>query len=116
MIIICFSIIFEGSCMSLVEKNNQRWRYLVSTRFWLAGPVTLIVSVVIMAAMSLWLPEGNAQIDHLVVPLILFPLIWSCVFFYVVLENNLKKSSIVMLILFLINGGAVMASILGWLS
>lgn len=115
MIIICFSIIFEGGCMSLVGKNNQRWRYLVSTRFWLAGPVTLIVSVLIMAAMSLWLPEGRAQINHLVVPVILFPLIWSAVFFYVILENNMKKVSLVMALLFLGNGIAVTASILGWL-
>jgi hypothetical protein len=102
--------------MGLVEKNNQRWRYLVSIRFWLAGPVTLVVSVLIMAAMSLWLPEGSAQIDHLIVPVILFPLIWSGVFFYVLLENNIKLVSTVMLILFLVNGVAVLASILGWLS
>lgn len=102
--------------MTAIGKNNLGWRYLTSARVWLAGPATLIVSVLIMAAMSLWLPEGNANIDHLVVPVILFPLIWSAVFFYVLLENNIKIVSSVMAILFLVNGSAVVASILGWLS
>jgi len=102
--------------MTAIGKNSHGWRYLTSARVWLAGPVTLIVSVLIMAAMSLWLPEGNANIDHLVVPVILFPLIWSAVFFYVLLENNIKIVSNVMAVLFLVNGIAVLASILGWLS
>lgn len=101
--------------MTLTNKNTTRWRYLSSLRFWLAGPVTVVVSVLIMAAMSLWLPEGNANIDHLIVPVILFPLIWSTVFFYVILENNMKKVSLIMALLFLGNGLAVTASILGWL-
>lgn len=101
--------------MTSTNKNTTRWRYLSSLRFWLAGPVTVVVSVLIMAAMSLWLPEGNANIDHLIVPVILFPLIWSAVFFYVILENNMKKVSLIMALLFLGNGLAVTASILGWL-
>jgi membrane-anchored glycerophosphoryl diester phosphodiesterase (GDPDase) len=101
--------------MALIKKNTTRRRYLSSLRFWLAGPVTVVVSVLIMAAMSLWLPEGNAHIDHLIVPVILFPLIWSAVFFYVILANNMKKVSLIMALLFLSNGLVVTASILGWL-
>jgi cation transport ATPase len=101
--------------MTSTNKNTTRWRYLSSLRFWLAGPVTVVVSVLIMAAMSLWLPEGNANIDHLIVPVILFPLIWGTVFLYVILENNMKKVSLIMALLFLGNGLAVIASILGWM-
>jgi hypothetical protein len=101
--------------MTLINKNTTRWRYLSSLRLWLAGPITVVVSVLIMAAMSLWLPEGSANIDHLIVPVILFPLIWSALFFYVILENNMKKVSLIMALLFLSNGLVVTASILGWL-
>lgn len=98
------------------QFNFRRLRYLWSARFWLAGPVTLIVSVLIMAAMSLWYPPGSANINHLVIPVILFPFIWGGVFFYVVLEANKKRLYWIMLLLFLINGGFVLASIKGWLS
>lgn len=98
------------------QFNSNRLRYLWSPRFWLAGPATLIIAVLIMAAMSLWLPEGNASIDHLVVPLILFPFIWAAVFFYVILEINPKRMYLVMLLLFLVNGGLVAASIMGLFS
>ena len=96
--------------------NAKHFRYLWSPRFWLAGPATLIIAVLIMAAMSLWLPVGNAQIDHLVIPLILFPFIWAAVFFYVVLEVKPKRLYGVMALLFLANGGLVAASIMGLLS
>ncbi|PCJ33168.1 MAG: hypothetical protein COA90_00610 [Gammaproteobacteria bacterium] len=97
------------------QPQSNKFRYLRSSRFWLAGPATLIVSIFIMAAMSLWLPEGKASIDHLVFPLVLFPLIWVIVFFYVVLENNIKRARWVMLALLLLNALPVIASILGWL-
>lgn len=98
------------------NSKKQHFRYLRSCRFWLAGPVTLIVSIFIMAAMSLWLPQGKAGIDHLVVPLILFPLIWAAVFFYVILEKRMKRAGIVMALLFLLNALAVVGSIKGWFS
>ena len=94
----------------------NRFRYLWSARFWLASLATLVVSILIMAAMSLWLPVGNASIDNLVIPIILFPLIWSSVFFYVVFDSSIKRVSLVLLLLFLVNGGGVAASIMGLLS
>lgn len=98
------------------QSNDKYYRYLWSPRFWLAGPATLTIAVLIMAAMSLWLPHGNANIDHLVMPLILFPFIWAAVFFYVILEVQLKRLYLIMLLLFLVNGGLVAASIMGLLS
>lgn len=100
----------------MIQFSSNRFRYLRSPRFWLAGPATLVVAVLVMAAMSLWLPKGQAGIDHLVVPLVLFPFIWAAVFFYVVLEAKPKRLYWVMLLLFLVNGGLVAASIKGLLS
>lgn len=91
-------------------------RFRTHARYWLAGPATLLLSIVVMAASSLWLPEGRAQVDHLVFPLVLFPLIWSVIFMYVVLENNQKRAAWVLGLLFLLNAGAVYLSITGALS
>lgn len=103
--------------MGITKRSpTQNFRYLWSGRFWMAGPATLIVSVLIMASVSLWLPEGNAGINHIMIPLVLFPLIWGCVFFYVVLEAQLKRLYWVMLLLFLVHGGLVLSAIKGWLS
>ena len=102
--------------MLLHRLPAKSFRYLWSGRFWLAGLATLVVSILIMAAMSLWLPEGDAKINNLIVPLVLFPLIWACVFFYVLLERKPKRLYLTMLLLFLVNGGLVGASIMGWLS
>ncbi len=98
-----------------MTDHATSFRYLSSGRFWMAGPVTLIIAVFIMAAMSLWFPKGQAGIDHLVFPLVLFPLIWATVFFYVVLDRHLKRVGLVMLLLFLMNGLPVIASVLGWI-
>lgn len=96
--------------------SAKSFRYFSSGRFWLAGPATLIISVLAMAATSLWFPEGDARINNLVVPMVLFPLFWACIFFYVLLERELRRLYLIMLLLFLVNGGLVAASIMGWLS
>ena len=44
-------------------------------RWVLAGPVALAVAYVVMAAMPLWFLQGRAGIDHLILPLTLFPAI-----------------------------------------
>jgi uncharacterized membrane protein len=82
---------------------------LGSIRFWLAGPVTILTAVLMMAGMSLWLPEGKAGIDHLIVSLVLFPLIWAILFFYVVLETQPKR--LVWVMLSLICGHAVIVAL-----
>lgn len=102
--------------MTTAIPATRRFRYLWSSRFWLASFVALILPIVVMASMSLWLPAGDAKVDNLVIPLILFPLIWAACFFYAVLETNLKRAWLVMLGLLLVNGGMVAASIMGLLS
>lgn len=74
-------------------------------RWILAGPVTLIVTLAIMAGMTAWWPRGAAGIDQIGMPLILSPVIWVCVFVYALLEERLGRGLLVMVGIFLGNGG-----------
>ncbi|MEM9684902.1 MAG: hypothetical protein AAF942_16645, partial [Pseudomonadota bacterium] len=60
-------------------------------------------------AMPLWFPEGAAGIDHLMMPLLLFPAIWAGAFFYACLTGNLARASVILIGLLLING-----AVAGW--
>jgi hypothetical protein len=66
-----------------------------------------------MAGMSLWLPQGRAGIDHLVLPLILFPLIWATLFFYAVLETQKLRLYTVMTMVLLLHTFMVALAIWG---
>lgn len=80
-------------------------------RFWtriaFAGPVAILVALVVMAGMALWLPGGAAGIDNLVVPLVLVPLIWASLFFHACLDRRLGRVALVSLGLLLVHGGLV---------
>ncbi|MEM8785680.1 MAG: hypothetical protein AAGF19_07480 [Pseudomonadota bacterium] len=67
-----------------------------TVRWVLAGPVVLIVSRSSMAAIPFWCPKGAAGVDHLVFPVILFPIIWSAFFFYAVMSDRLLTTSAVL--------------------
>lgn len=64
-------------------------------RWLLAGPGALAAALLSMASMPLWLPAGAAGIDHLVLPIVLFPLIWSVAFFYACLDGRLGRAALV---------------------
>ena len=83
------------------RRNVARWI--------LAGPLALAVAFAFMAAMPLWFPEGVAGVDHLILPLILFPAIWAAAFFYACLAENLGRASVILMGLLLLNGAAA-----GW--
>ncbi|MEO1188749.1 MAG: hypothetical protein AAFW60_06730 [Pseudomonadota bacterium] len=76
-------------------------------RWLLPGPGAVILSVATMAAMPLFLPQGNAGIDHLVFPLILLPAIWAVIFFYVVLEENMVRATAILAVLFVFNAAVI---------
>lgn len=81
--------------------KTQLW-----ARVWrivLAGPITLLATLVIMAAGSLWLPEGEAQVNHFVIPVVLLPAIWAVLFFYSCLDR-LGRASAVIFLLLAVNG------------
>jgi hypothetical protein len=76
-------------------------------RIGFAGPGAFIIALVIMAGMTLWLPQGAAQIDNLVLPLILFPLIWAALFFHACLDGRLARIALVALGLCVLHAGLV---------
>jgi hypothetical protein len=71
-----------------------------SLRAWgrglLAGPGALITACLIMAGGALWIPPGRANVDNLVFPIVLFPLLWTALFLYAFLEKKLWRAWAVM--------------------
>lgn len=83
-------------------------RKYLPARFWLAGPLALILSVVIMAASPVWLPHKDEHLYHMVFPVLLFPLIWGMCFFYPLLENSLKRAAWVMFAVLFLNFAVIL--------
>lgn len=87
--------------------------FRTGVRWLLAGPLALASAIAVLAAMPLWIPSGAAGIDNLVLPLVLFPLIWSLSFFYAVLEENLIRGGFVLTLVIASNGLMAGLAILG---
>ena len=68
-------------------------------RWILGGPVAIVATLLIMMGMASWWPEGAARVDNIVMPIVLFPLIWAAVFFYALLEDTLPRAVVVMVAL-----------------
>ncbi|MEM7097695.1 MAG: hypothetical protein AAF541_05495 [Pseudomonadota bacterium] len=66
-------------------------------RVLLAGPWTLVAALIVMAGMATWLPAGAAQVDNLILPLVLFPLIWAILFFAACLDPDLRRATLISL-------------------
>ncbi len=62
------------------------------SRVVLAGPVVFLCAALVMSGGALWLPKGPAQIDNIVVPIVLFPAIWAALFFYACLDRRLGRA------------------------
>lgn len=84
-------------------------------RVILGGPLVLIAAIMVLAAMPLWFPEGSAGIDHVVLPLILFPAVWAILFFYAVMARSLVRIGVVLFAVTLINGTVAVLSATGQL-
>ena len=54
-----------------VDRHPTRWRWI------LGGPVALVLSILAMAGLPTVLPAGAGGVNHLVLPVVLFPLLWS---------------------------------------
>ncbi len=64
---------------------------LLSARFWICGPVCFLLAVIVMLGMALWFPVGAADINNIVIPLVLFPALWAGIFFFAYLEPRLMR-------------------------
>jgi len=70
----------------------------------LAGPLALIAACLIMAGSALWVPPGAAQVNNLVLPIVLFPLLWSALFLYACLDKKLARAYTIIGTLAAVNG------------
>ncbi|WP_206613530.1 hypothetical protein [Parahaliea mediterranea] len=80
-------------------------------RWIVAGPLVLIASILVMAGMTVWFPEGAAGINHLAFPLLLFPAIWALLFFYALLDARPWRAGAVILALAVANGIPVVSAL-----
>lgn len=83
------------------------------SRWLLAGPVTLLVAVLVMAATPVWLPAGAGGVDNLVIPILFFPLLWALPFFYSLLEEKLLRAWMILLGLAALNGAIIFSAFVG---
>lgn len=77
------------------------------SRGLLAGPAVFVTAAAVMAGGALWLPSGRAQIDHIVLPVVLFPAIWALLFFYASLDRQLLRAWLLVGAVLVIHAGAI---------
>jgi hypothetical protein len=77
----------------MTDASTERLRRWL--RGLLAGPIALAAAVLVMTGSALWLPPGTAQVNNLVVPVILFPLLWTAFFLYACLDKRLARAYVI---------------------
>jgi len=82
-------------------------------RFILAGPAVFITAIAVMAGATVWFPQGAAEVDNIVIPLVLFPAIWAVLFFYACLDRYLKRAYAVIIMLLLVQIGLIAGQLFG---
>jgi hypothetical protein len=91
-------MIFEkrSGRQAATAKRPRSSRSHLWLRGFLAGPCTIVLSVLIFAAMPSWVPKGDGGVDHIAFPLFFFPAIWGVIFFYALLDRSLARVVIIM--------------------
>jgi hypothetical protein len=64
----------------------QRWARVI-----LAGPLVLLCSLGIMGGANLWLPPGDGGVNDIVLPILLYPAVWTALFFYACFERRIGR-------------------------
>ncbi|MEJ1961093.1 MAG: hypothetical protein WDO56_05895 [Gammaproteobacteria bacterium] len=72
---------------AVAPSRSRRW-----ARAFLAGPIALIAALVVMTGGALWVPAGTAEVNNLVLPVILFPLLWTIFFLYACLDKRIPRA------------------------
>ena len=68
-------------------------------RWILAGPVSIGVTLAVLVGMPVWFPAGAANVNHIMIPMVLVPAVWGTAFFYAVLSEKLWRVSLVFFVL-----------------
>ncbi|GAC20463.1 hypothetical protein [Paraglaciecola arctica] len=93
--------------------SKTSFLFLKNKRFWLSGPATLLVSLLVMLAMAVWFPPGVGNVNNIMMPLFMFPLIWAVLFFYTYLATNMHKAQWLLVALFVVNSAILTFKFLG---
>lgn len=64
-----------------------RWARII-----LAGPLVLLCSILVMGGSHVWVPPGAGGVNHIVMPIVLYPAIWTGLFFYACFDRQLWRS------------------------
>ena len=62
---------FEGRVRPRQDRSHRTLRWL------LAAPGALLISILMMASFPMVLPKGAGGVNHLLFPVLAFPLIWA---------------------------------------
>jgi hypothetical protein len=68
-------------------STAMRW-----ARIMLAGPLVLLCSILIMGASLVWVPPGAGRVNHIVLPIVVYPAIWTGLFFYACFDRQLWRA------------------------
>ncbi|HEX5651249.1 MAG TPA: hypothetical protein VFX69_16445 [Steroidobacteraceae bacterium] len=64
----------------------RRWARVI-----LAGPLVLLCSLGIMGGANLWVPPGAGGVNDIVLPILLYPAVWTALFFYACFERRIGR-------------------------
>jgi len=93
--------------MSVRMNDGTPSRLRPWLRGLLAGPLSLVAACLVMVGGALWLPAGVADVNNLVLPVVLFPLLWTAFFLYACLDKKLARAYAVVGVLVLMNAALV---------
>lgn len=77
-----------------MARRPLLWRWI------LAGPVAFLLALLSMAALPLVLPGGAAGVNNLVLPVMLFPLLWAGYCIWVVATDQPGRYALINLACF----------------
>lgn len=77
----------------------------------LAGPGAFLAAIILVGGGTLYLP-GVAGGNSLVLPAVLFSLLWAAIFLYALLDPRLHRAGLVILAVSLLNGVFIAAHLL----
>ncbi|MEO1078624.1 MAG: hypothetical protein AAFY29_03645 [Pseudomonadota bacterium] len=101
-----------GSNVSTTESaEGSVIRGSLWARWLIAGPLTIVTAILVMAGAPTWLPEGPGGVDHIAFPILLFPAIWAGLFLYALMESRQWRSFTLMLALCVLNAIPVVSAI-----
>lgn len=64
-------------------------------RWFLAAPCAFVISILVMASFPMVLPKGAGGVNHLVFPVLAFPLIWATLIILPVSSLEIRKLALI---------------------